>query len=156
MSKEKFLAENKRTREAATIGPWKYEQSDYVDEIVAPTKCCEFHESQWVAATSYDTLSCTVKNSENDAKFIVRAVNNSERTDKIIQILSEALNYLIDGEPDNNSGFACSFCDMGGSGYSSMGDGHHDDTRHICAVYKAQQALSHANEIAASMVEKDY
>lgn len=29
--------------------------------------------------------------------------------------------------PSDNSGYACMYCDMGDAGYSSMGEGTHDD-----------------------------
>ena len=38
---------------------------------------------------------------------------------------------------------ACAFCDMGGAGYSSRGDGFHDDD---CGVMKAQAWLAKHGE----------
>lgn len=58
------------------------------------------------------------------------------------QGLIDALEFLSNGEPENGDKAACTFCDMGGSGYSSQGDGHHDDVKHICPVYRARQALA--------------
>ena len=62
--------------------------------------------------------------------------------DEQIEKLVAALEFIVDREPkDGDKLKACTFCDMGGAGYSSKGDGHHDDVKHICPVFKAQKAL---------------
>jgi hypothetical protein len=56
----------------------------------------------------------------------------------LMDILARVAKY---GPPEGETptGTACAFCDMGYAGYSSRGDGHHDDA---CAVKDAQKALS--------------
>lgn len=78
---------------------------------------------------------------ESIHKDIVWAKLEMDRKDAQIAGLKKALEYLVFNEAKNGSGKACTFCDMGGSGYSSLGDGHHDDTRHVCPVFVAEQAL---------------
>ncbi len=56
--------------------------------------------------------------------------------------MAEALSALIREEPKDGESYACTWCDMGGSGYSSKGDGHHDDIKHECAVWRTEQALA--------------
>lgn len=67
-----------------------------------------------------------------------------EKRDKRIAALREALRYVVEGEPPNDGSArtACTFCDMGGAGYSSRGDRHHDDVRDVCPVHVAEQALN--------------
>ncbi len=61
--------------------------------------------------------------------------------------LLEVVEFLVNGEPKNgDQGKACTFCDMGGAGYSSKGDGHHDDIRDVCPVFMAEQVLSKHGE----------
>jgi hypothetical protein len=59
-----------------------------------------------------------------------------------LQKIREALEYFVQGEPKDGSQGACTYCDMGGAGYSSRGDGHHDDMRDVCPVIRVQQALA--------------
>lgn len=54
----------------------------------------------------------------------------------------EALEYTKKSGPTDGETGACVWCDMGGSGYSSKGDGHHDDIRRSCPIVKASQALT--------------
>jgi hypothetical protein len=68
--------------------------------------------------------------------------------------LAGALEKAAAFGPDHTqkSEYACWFCDMGGAGYSSKGDGYHDDTGSkgdYCAVLAAQETLAkHAALIA--------
>lgn len=60
-----------------------------------------------------------------------------------LEVAKAALRFVVSREPANGvQGFACTYCDMGGAGYSSRGDGHHDDLLDICPVVKAQEALA--------------
>ncbi len=61
--------------------------------------------------------------------------------------LLEDLKYIVSKEPiDGSKEYACTYCDMGGAGYSSKGDGHHDDVTDLCPVLKAQKAIEKASE----------
>jgi hypothetical protein len=65
-----------------------------------------------------------------------------------LYIATAALEHVTKNEPEPGGKGACTFCDMGGSGYSSKGLRHHDDTIHICPVYKSEEALA---EIASKL-----
>lgn len=56
--------------------------------------------------------------------------------------LKSALEFLIDHNPHDGEQGACFYCDMGGSGYSTKGDGNHDDVRYVCPVVVALKALN--------------
>ncbi len=58
--------------------------------------------------------------------------------------LRAALQFLIDHSPHDGESGMCLYCDMGGAGYSSKGDGHHDDKepRDVCPVVVAIKALN--------------
>ena len=52
-------------------------------------------------------------------------------TEQLAELLHEAteiIKQIQDFGPPEPSPNACWFCDMGGAGYSSKGEGYHDDT----------------------------
>lgn len=61
----------------------------------------------------------------------------AEEFGQVKNILERIAKY---GPPqgEKHESLACAFCDMGGSGYASRGDGFHDDN---CAVKDAQLML---------------
>lgn len=77
-------------------------------------------------------------------EFRVHAPEDLRCLIEALECAMSALEYFVDGETKDGfgSGYACTFCDMGGAGYSSKGDGHHDDVRDVCPVSEAQQALA--------------
>ena len=81
---------------------------------------------------------------DNRIERIIRqqAVEHSKSLQSKLDVAVKALEYLVKNEAQDGSGYACTFCDMGGAGYSSKGDGHHDDTRGVCPVAKAREALA--------------
>lgn len=60
------------------------------------------------------------------------------RIQPLLGVLKRVAEY---GPPQGikEEGIACAFCDMGGAGYASRGDGFHDDA---CAIKDAQILLS--------------
>jgi hypothetical protein len=68
-----------------------------------------------------------------------------------VRKLVEALEFIVKGEPTNGDSGACTFCDMGGAGYSSKGDRHHDDVRDFCPVVKAEAALREYQSVKESL-----
>lgn len=56
-----------------------------------------------------------------DIELISRFIGTLKRAVEIVKQIPDH----CPSEPEMDS--ACMFCDMGGAGYSSKGDGHHDD-----------------------------
>jgi len=65
-----------------------------------------------------------------------------EKVDELVKVLE----FLVKHEAKDGEEYACTFCDMGGSGYSSRGGNHHDDIKHVCPVFKAREALAKFRE----------
>ena len=59
-----------------------------------------------------------------------------------VALLRGALEFLVKHSPHDGEESVCIYCDMGGAGYSSNGDNHHDDIRDVCPVVVANKALS--------------
>ena len=57
-----------------------------------------------------------------------------------------AIKYFLKNEPVDGEPGSCTWCDMGGAGYSSKGDGHHDDVMYLCPVIVARNALTNDME----------
>lgn len=81
-------------------------------------------------------------NHEEFQKYKEGALALWELIEPEVRELVIALEFLTKNEPENGGPGACTFCDMGGAGYSSKGDRHHDDVRHVCPVVKAEDALA--------------
>jgi hypothetical protein len=79
-------------------------------------------------------------NSEKDEMTLLR--EKVAALEALIKEKDEALGYVVGISPSDGEPYACVWCDMGGAGYSTKGDGHHDDIRHICPVLKAQNAAA--------------
>jgi hypothetical protein len=62
--------------------------------------------------------------------------------------LEAALRYVVEHEPHEGEPAACTWCDMGGSGRATKGDGHHDDIRHLCPVARASEVLTRTPAVA--------
>lgn len=85
------------------------------------------------------------KHYRDECDSLRELIQKSERSgDKLFEEnykLRAALQFLIDRCPHDGEQGACLYCDMGGSGYSSKGDGNHDDGRYMCPVVVALKAL---------------
>lgn len=64
-----------------------------------------------------------------------------------IECMSGEIRNFVGREAQDGSNSACTYCDMGGSGRSSKGDGHHDDVRDTCPVVLLGTALAKADDI---------
>ena len=61
------------------------------------------------------------------------------KLEEATKLLEEAL-LFCPTEPNNNE--ACWFCDMGGAGYSTKGQGNHDNRLpHVCLFHKINAFL---------------
>lgn len=83
-----------------------------------------------------------------------RVQKESLASDEILSVLNRVAEY---GPPqgEKEDGIACGFCDMGGAGYATRGDGFHDDE---CATKDAQLILAKlaAEKKAAPVDEPKY
>lgn len=76
------------------------------------------------------------------ASFLAGAKAQQEFDAGVMEKMAEALVYVIGRNPKDGEAKACLFCDMGGAGYSTKGDNHHDDVRDVCPILKAEHALA--------------
>ncbi len=78
----------------------------------------------------------------DDAQFLRDAQPRPDT--QVLDILRSIAKY---GPPqgEKHAGTACAFCDMGGAGYATRGDGFHDDE---CAVKDAQVYLARTEKVS--------
>lgn len=87
-----------------------------------------------------------------------KPLTQSELQEKLEQatareaVMVGVFEYIISKSPKDGERSACIFCDMGGSGYSSKGDNHHDDIRDICPINQAEQALTNISPASQTML----
>lgn len=111
--------------EEATPGPWKMHPAFGLSA------------EKWEGSGQYTSLS-----GRKDEEYI--AAFNPKTGKELLDTLDEAesiISRIADYGPpqgEKQDGIACSFCDMGAAGYSSRGDGFHDDQ---CAIKDAQILL---------------
>lgn len=89
-------------------------------------------------------LENELKSSEDKAEMWRSTAHSRSGLATRLQAATEALKFLINVSPHDGDNSACLYCDMGGAGYSSKGENHHDDKppRDICPVVVAMRALN--------------
>lgn len=72
---------------------------------------------------------------DKDVQYLIAMAKWAEEARKALVRCAEM------GPPsgEKHDGIACAFCDMGGAGYASRGDGYHDDE---CGTALAQECLA--------------
>lgn len=72
---------------------------------------------------------------------------------KAVGVIKRVAEYGPDhkGHSDN----ACWFCDMGGAGYSTQGDGFHDDRPDKCVTLAAQLVLAQLDDLLVPKTLED-
>ncbi len=93
-------------------------------------------------ARERDALKAEVLEFEISNDLLASQLSQTQEDLKVAKVLIERVSNL--GPDHTKKGeTACWFCDMGGAGYSSKGDGFHDD---ICVVKDAQTILRPAQQ----------
>jgi len=81
--------------------------------------------------------------------FCREAKNKIARLELSLKIAEKSLRFLIEAEPhEPDTEYSCMYCDMGDAGYSSKGDGYHDDKANCCCpVSNAMTALKNIQKL---------
>jgi hypothetical protein len=119
--------------------------SQWLDEMEAKAKAAEAEgPGPWA---TYGTAGQHVRTEAGKSEF--RRIDVSNRPlaaylaalpPEVVGALTDCVRALDGLLPARDiPGFACWGCDMGGAGYSSQGEGHHDDN---CPVLLARKALA--------------
>lgn len=122
--------------ENATAGPWVHEgffSPYWSDQRLRP-----------ITDDRYQTTA-GLPQLKHDLRFCAASRENVPRLARALKLAVQSLEYVNRNFKNPMPEYACMDCDMGGSGYSTKGDGWHDDKApHTCVhveVYKALAAI---------------